>query len=86
MRPLQARRLAGGESAGAELRPLDVGPELCACEEALLLTPAPRSPCGFIFSESDLVTLVLGSDVFVCAPACAIPNASAAAVMLARSV
>src|SRR5438270_11846188 len=72
--------------AGAELLPLDVCPALCAWEEALLFTPAPRSPCGFIFSEPAVVTLVLVFGTVVCAPACATPNARAAAVMVARIV
>ena len=72
--------------AGAELRPLDVCPALCACDDALPFAPAPRSPCGFIFSEPDVVTLVLVFGAIVCAPACAAPNARAAAVMLARIV
>jgi hypothetical protein len=72
--------------AGAELRPLDVCPALCACEDALLFTPAPRSPCGFIFSEPDVVTLVLVFGTVVWAPACATPNTRAAAVIVARIV
>lgn len=72
------------EPAGAELRPLDVCPALCACDEALLLTPAPRSPCGFIFAEPEVETLVLVSGVVVCALAWPAVKAKAAAVMLAR--
>src|SRR3954471_7871727 len=66
--------------AGAELRPLEVCPALWACDDALPFTPAPRSLCGFILAEPEVVTLVLVSGTVVCALACAAPKAKAAAI------